>query len=75
MPIFNFRSRDFGVARPYKAKPAEPEFCDTEPNDMTRAADEDVWLNSSFDLRRGLEVSEQALDTLPGELRDAFVKP
>jgi len=37
------------------------------------AADEH-WLHSSFDLRRGLDVSEEAIDTLPGELQDAFTK-
>ena len=36
------------------------------------AEDEGGWLASSFDLMRGLRVSEMPLDTLPGDLRDAF---
>ncbi len=36
------------------------------------ADEEGGWLASSFDLMRGLRVSETPLDTLPGELRDAF---
>lgn len=36
------------------------------------AEDDGGWLASSFDLRRGLRVSEAPLDTLPGELQDAF---
>ncbi|WP_309638415.1 hypothetical protein [Methylibium sp.] len=71
---FNFRSRDFSLVRPAKAKRSGPAFRDTEPNDPIARAEEDVWRDSSFDLRRGLEISEQPLDSLPGELRDAFGK-
>ncbi|WP_439570386.1 hypothetical protein [Methylibium sp.] len=35
---------------------------------------DDHWLHSSFDLRRGLDVSEEEIETLPGELQDAFIK-
>ncbi|WP_428422626.1 hypothetical protein [Methylibium sp.] len=38
------------------------------------AAEDDHWLHSSFDLRRGLDVSEEEIATLPGELQDAFIK-
>lgn len=32
------------------------------------------WLASSIELKRGLDVTEQPMDTLPGELLDAFFK-
>lgn len=38
------------------------------------ADEEGGWLASSFDLMRGLRVSETPLDTLPGELQDAFFR-
>lgn len=38
------------------------------------AAEDDHWLHSSFDLRQGLDVSEEGLETLPGDLQDAFTK-
>jgi len=34
-----------------------------------------VWSESSFDLQRGLEVSEEPLDSMPAELIDLFRKP
>lgn len=38
----------------------------------TDADEEGGWLASSFDLARGLRVSEAPLDTLPGDLQEAF---
>ncbi|WP_295643283.1 hypothetical protein [uncultured Methylibium sp.] len=38
------------------------------------ADEEGGWLASSFDLMRGLRVSETPLDTLPGDLQDAFFR-
>lgn len=32
------------------------------------------WLASSIELKRGLDISEQPLDTLPGDLIDAFLR-
>lgn len=32
------------------------------------------WLASSIELKRGLDVSEQPMDTLPGELVDEFFR-
>lgn len=34
-----------------------------------------IWRESSFELQRGLEVSEQPLDSMPAELIDVFRKP
>ncbi|HEU4460036.1 MAG TPA: hypothetical protein VFR90_13015 [Methylibium sp.] len=31
-----------------------------------------IWRESSYELQRGLEVSEEPLDSLPAELIDAF---
>lgn len=33
------------------------------------------WLVSSIDLHAGLEVTEQPMSTVPGELRDELMKP
>lgn len=35
-------------------------------------SDEPVWSESSFDLRYGMDMYEQPIDTLPGELRALF---
>lgn len=35
---------------------------------------EGIWRESSYDLQRGLEVSEEPLDSMPAELADAFLK-
>lgn len=35
----------------------------------------DDWVDSTFDLRSGLTVIEHPIDTLPGELQDAFNRP
>lgn len=32
------------------------------------------WIDSTFELRSGLTVIEHPIDTLPGELQDAFKK-
>lgn len=36
--------------------------------------DEGDWIDSTFELRSGLTVIEHPIDTLPGELQDAFKK-
>jgi hypothetical protein len=35
---------------------------------------EGIWRESSFDLQRGLQVTEEPMDSLPGELVDVFRK-
>lgn len=37
-------------------------------------AHEGIWRQSSFDLQRGLEVSEEPMDSMPAELIDVFCK-
>lgn len=37
-------------------------------------AHEGIWRQSSFDLQRGLEVSEEPMDSMPAELVDVFRK-
>lgn len=41
----------------------------------TTSEDDGGWLASSYELRHGLQVSEESIDTLPAELRDAFDLP
>jgi len=53
-------------------RPSEAEFVDTRPVLGTHGKEELIWNESSFDLRSGLELVEQPLDTLPGELRALF---
>ncbi len=51
---------------------------DDEDDDERRApaavAHEGIWRQSSFDLQRGLEVSEEPMDSMPAELVDVFRK-
>ena len=80
MATFNFRSRDtrdFRLADRPRPRPAsgrdEPATAvPLQAADQTDL-DDDGWLMSSYELRRGLRVSEEDIDTLPAELRDAFV--
>jgi hypothetical protein len=54
---------------------ATPEFASTSPWRPLRAEEElPVWHESSFDLRQGMDMSEEPLETLPGELREMFPK-
>jgi hypothetical protein len=48
------------------------EFIDTRPVPGVIGKEELIWNESSFDLRSGLEMIEQPLDTLPGVLRALF---
>lgn len=48
------------------------EFVETRPVPGVHGKEELIWNESSFDLRSGLEMVEQPLDTLPGELRALF---
>lgn len=51
---------------------AVPDFAETQPLSLRAGKDELVWHESSFDLSRGLDMTEQPFDTLPGELRALF---
>jgi hypothetical protein len=48
------------------------DFAETQPLALRPVKDDLVWHESSFDLSRGLDMTEQPLDTLPGELRALF---
>lgn len=48
------------------------DFEDTQRMGLSGDVDERVWHQSSFELKRGLDITEQPLDTLPGELRALF---
>ena len=37
-------------------------------------SDSTTWRSSSLDLQQGLQVSEEPMDTLPGDLLDAFFR-
>ena len=47
-----------------------------DPAFLPTQADEEelIWHESSYELRRGMEMSEEPLETLPGELRELFPK-
>jgi hypothetical protein len=49
-----------------------PDFEPTQPLDLHGDPEELIWHESSFDLRSGLDISEQPIDTLPGELHEFF---
>ena len=53
-------------------RPSEADFADTRPVPGLGGKEELIWNESSFDLRSGLEMTEQPMDTLPGELRAMF---
>jgi hypothetical protein len=53
-------------------RPSEAEFVDTRPVPGLHGKEELIWNESSFDLRSGLDMTEQPMDTLPGELRAMF---
>ena len=52
--------------------PAKPNATATSV-DHALACIEEEWKVSSLDLQQGLEVSEEPLDTLPGDLQDVFL--
>lgn len=75
MATFDFgaKSRQFNLHPPkHRADRNSADPLRASQQDGTVA--DDHWLHSSFDLRRGLDVSEEEIDTLPGELQDAFIK-
>ena len=74
MATFDFgaKSRHFNL-HPPKTR-LERSAVDFRPVQQDDAKADDHWLHSSFDLRRGLDVSEEEIETLPGELQDAFIK-
>ncbi|MES2959824.1 MAG: hypothetical protein V4792_16665 [Pseudomonadota bacterium] len=49
-----------------------PDAPATPPLAPRPAKDDLVWHESSFELSRGLDMTEQPIDTLPGELRALF---
>lgn len=52
-----------------------PEFAETQPWPPQEVSEEPpVWHESSHDLRRGMDMFEEPLETLPGELRELFPK-
>jgi hypothetical protein len=74
--VANFRTshrRGAPVLRLKRIVPREP-VAEPPPDDAEAedAADR-WWRESSYDLRHGLEVSEE--DTIPGELLDELFKP
>lgn len=71
MDLESFARALLGPRRP----DAQPEFAATVP--WAPAAGEDevpVWHESSYELRHGMDMSEEPLETLPGELRELFPK-
>jgi len=59
--------------KPGRVEPRQTaDFEDTQRMGMSNDVDERVWHQSSFELKRGLDITEQPLDTLPGELRALF---
>ena len=79
MNFFNGRSKEGGhpswlpapVVADKEAKPipAAPDPADAEQDDTARG-----WLASSLELAHGLDVTEE-VDTVPGDLLDAFDNP
>ena len=61
----DLRRRDSDSAR----GPDSSQFPAIDSEDASR-----VWSASSLELRHGVQVSEQPMDTLPGELLDEFFK-
>lgn len=58
-----------------RAPEVTPDFAATVPWAPTPVDGEiPIWHESSYDLRRGMDMSEEPLETLPGELRDFFPK-
>ena len=72
-----FRSSTTGVVQGLAALAAAEPARDDEVADLERlteaAAFRRSWHDSSMDLRRGLDVTEEVpIDTLPAELRDSL---
>jgi hypothetical protein len=66
--IFNYRS-PLGLPGVVQPQP------DTPPDSVPPGATVDRWwYESSYDLRSGLEVSDDASDTVPGDLLDELFK-
>lgn len=82
MATFNFRSRDprgFTLGERSRQRALSARGEPAAPLSVQPCFDDDSekdggWLASSYELRRGLLVSEQDLDTLPAELQDAFTR-
>jgi hypothetical protein len=71
MDVERFARAVLGPRRP----DARAEFAATVASAPTQADEEvQVWHESSFELRHGMDISEAPLETLPGELRELFPK-
>ncbi|MFO1220742.1 MAG: hypothetical protein U1E89_20430 [Burkholderiaceae bacterium] len=72
---FTYRTPEVGTTR----RPPEPAAAnDTAPppaEDLRPAKADRWWRESSYDLWHGLEVKEDAVDTIPAEWLDEFDLP
>ena len=71
------KSTGFSLARPRDRQHGRPDFETTVPPPESGFSDSDApptWRSSSLDLKYGLQVSEEPMDTLPGDLLDAFFR-
>lgn len=75
MASFTFRLRDLAAAQEQDYSWLAPDLPPPQAGTQSADVDENGWLVSSFELRRGLRVSEAPIDTLPGELREALLSP
>ena len=72
MATFKQRPQPFTV-RPARA--INSQALDFEPQVFEAGGEGDwAWLDSSLELSRGMQVSEQPLDSLPIELQRAFLR-
>jgi hypothetical protein len=73
---FKADGKEVAPPLPDKTSPAvdrnELRFVEPRAWDATRP--DPWWRQSSFDLHRGLEVNEDAIDTIPAELFDELFK-
>lgn len=74
MDLMNFRpKRNTRQPDEHAAAPTEEPASSGQP--MPVNSHSAGWLDSSAELRDGLQVQEDDLDSLPPELRDAFTSP
>jgi hypothetical protein len=71
------RSHGFSLARSRDRLAGKPGFQSAVPLPLESGFDDGdstAWRSSSLELKRGLLVSEEPMDTLPGDLLDAFFR-
>ena len=71
------KSSGFSLAKPRDRQHGRQDFQPTEPPPLdSNFGDSDAyaWRSSSLELKHGLQVSEEPMDTLPGHLLDAFFR-